>query len=396
MAETGPGSTTAATRAPGRAEAPAVVPALEELFGAALTRLVEETDAETAVAWLWPGGGAPTRITHGGGSDPGDPPGDDALEALFAHGSAMDLREPDVAAPLAEFGRKFGFEAAAPLAGETRLGAIFLQAPVRPRALAALGQVAARLQGPAATAITIARLAHADEELTRVTRLANLGDLLAETVHEIRNPLVSVKTFLQLLPENLDDPDFHTNFRAQVVDEVRRMERLLEAVLLQARPETPTTSDAPRTSIGSVLESVGRLLEKRAQEQRLRLIVDVGADLPPAAIDEDPLRQVILNLALNAFEATREGGCVRLTICRAISHEGAWLQLTVDDEGPGVPEDERERLFEPFFSTRVDRPVGLGLTVCRRIVDRANGSIQVEATPGEAPGARFCVRLPAA
>jgi signal transduction histidine kinase len=233
-----------------------------------------------------------------------------------------------------------------------------------------------------------------EDELTRVTRLANLGDLLAETVHEIRNPLVSVKTFLQLLPDNLDDPDFHTNFREQVVDEVRRMERLLEGILEQARPGPSASPEDPHTAIGSVLESIGRLLEKRAQERRLKLVVDVGADLPPAAIEEDPLRQIVLNLALNAFEASPADGCVRLTA----RHEGAELLLTVDDEGPGVPEEERDRLFEPFFSTRTERPVGLGLTVCRRLVDQANGSIHVEAAPGasgEAGGARLCVRLPA-
>ena len=226
--------------------------------------------------------------------------------------------------------------------------------------------------------------------MMRLTRLAAMGDLLAEAVHEIRNPLVSVKTFLQLLPDNLEDRDFTENFRQSTLEEVRRMERLLDSILQQARPEPPQ-GEKHEAEIGGVVESVGRLLEKRAQEKHLRLVVDIGADLPNAAIDEDPLRQIILNLMLNALEATPERGRVALTASRAPDA----LVLTVDDEGPGVPEADRSQLFEPFFSTHSKRPVGLGLTVCRRLVDAATGTIHVEDAPGGA-GARFCVRLPIA
>lgn len=370
------------------------LPELGSLFTATLARLAEETGAEAAVAWLLVDGGKPTRFAHG--DSPEDPPSREVLQALFAHGAAIDLREPGVPGPLADYGRKCGFEAGAPLIAEVPLGAIFLHSPARPRTLATLSQVVEQLRTPASTAITIARLGRVEDELTRMTRLASLGDLLAETVHEIRNPLVSVKTFLQLLPENLDDPDFHTNFREQVVDEVRRMERLLDSVLEQARPGPATEGGSASTVVGGVLQSVSRLLEKRAQEKQLKLVVDVAADLPPAAIDEDPLRQVVLNLTLNAFEASPEGGRVRLTVSQDPAAAGEPLRLSIDDEGPGVPEEERNQLFEPFFSTRANRPVGLGLAVCRRLVDLAKGEVRVEAAPGEVGGARFVVLLPPA
>jgi signal transduction histidine kinase len=416
LAEPGLGRGQTKKRKGGRASAAHAFPELEALFESALAKLVQETGAAASTAWLLVRG-RPTRIAHG--DAPEDPPSAAALRALSDHGEPVDLREPTVPTALADYGRKCGFEAAAPLmtpvsdlpmevrdprkggtksGGKSRngtsdsgeaLGAIFLRSPVRPRTLAILGQLVERLATPAATAITIARLGRVEDELARMTRLATLGDLLAETVHEIRNPLVSVKTFLQLLPENLDDPDFHTNFRGQVVDEVRRMERLLDGVLEQARPGGSAEDGPSDACVGTVLQSISRLLEKRAQEKQLRLVVDVGADLPRASIEEDPLRQVVLNLTLNAFEASPEGGCVRLT---ARERKGR-LALTIDDEGPGVPENERSRLFEPFFSTRAERPVGLGLAVCRRLVSGAGGEISVQAAPGEAGGARFQVLL---
>jgi signal transduction histidine kinase len=356
-----------------------------------------------ASAWTFGSSALPVLLA-GVGEASLFPPHTGVLEAVFALPGATDLAEPGLDAALSEFARKAGLVAVVPLVTDQAVAGIFLGAgprdsvgAVRPRTLAALDDAASRLRGPAGTLDTTERLSRFDAELERMTRLASLGDLLAEAVHEIRNPLVSVKTFLQLLPDNLDDPDFHQNFREQVVDEVRRMERLLESLLEQARP-APSAPDSPqRTAMGAVIESVGRLLEKRAQQKQLRLVVDVGADLPEAAIEEDALRQIVLNLALNAFEATPETSSVQL-MARLVDDGAAGgrprLELTVDDEGPGVPESERERLFEPFFSTRDDRPVGLGLSICRRLLDQVGGSIHVESSPAEGGGARFCVRLP--
>jgi signal transduction histidine kinase len=373
----------------------APAPELAELLSGALQRLAGETRASTAAAWVQTNA-EPVLVASFGEASP-DTPSAAALDALFARSGATDLGDRELDASLVEYGSKAGFTAAAPLHSAEPIAAIFLgPAPderaeeVRPRTLAALDHFVDRLREPAVTATTVARLARMEHEMLRLTRLATMGDLLAEAVHEIRNPLVSVKTFLQLLPENLDDRDFTENFREVVIEEVRRMERLLDSILQQARPK-PVDAEDDEAAVGAVIESVGRLLEKRAQEKRLRLVVDVGADLPKAAIGEDPLRQIVLNLLLNAFEATPEYGRVALTA----SLDSEVLVLAVDDEGPGVPEAERARLFDPFFSTRGNRPVGLGLTVCRRLVDAASGTICVEDASGGA-GARFWVRLPIA
>jgi signal transduction histidine kinase len=199
--------------------------------------------------------------------------------------------------------------------------------------------------------------------------------------------LVSIKTFLQLLPERRDDPEFFTSFFEVATAEMRRMERLLDVVLDQARPGSG--SDEP-VDAGPVLESAGELVRHRADKHRIELLCEAAPDLPAVAIADDALRQVVLNLALNAIDATPDGGSVQL---RAIA-DGDGVTIAVSDNGPGVPEALRQRVFEPFFTTRNDRTGGLGLAISRRVVEAAGGHIAVGES--DAGGAEFRVRLPAA
>jgi signal transduction histidine kinase len=205
-------------------------------------------------------------------------------------------------------------------------------------------------------------------------------------VHEIRNPLVSIKTFLHLLGE--EDPAGSAEFRGIAIDEVRRIERLLEVVMQHARPPSAPSPDA----IGELepaLRSVAQLAGLRAATRSITVDVALAPDVPPAAIAPDALRQVLLNLALNAVEVSAPGAAVRLS---AEPAEGG-VRVVVEDEGPGVPEALRERVFEPFFSTK-PRAGGLGLAITRRLVEQAGGAIEIRAK--EPRGSLFCVTLPLA
>jgi signal transduction histidine kinase len=236
------------------------------------------------------------------------------------------------------------------------------------------------------------RLERLDDAVRELDRLAGLGGLVAEIVHEVRNPLVSIKTFLDLLPERLDDPDFRGEFLEVARDEMRRIERLLDLVLDHARPrraEAEAPQEARRGAApDEAIRAVARLLAHRAAARGVRLEAHAAAGLPAAAIAPDALRQVLLNLAVNAIEATPADGDVRLS-ARAL---GRALELRVEDRGPGVPAELRRRIFEPFFSTRRERPGGLGLAISRRIVEEAGGTLVAGARPGG--GSCFRVRLP--
>lgn len=380
---------------------------LQSLLAGALNRLAETTSSARACAWARRPGGEPYVIAanYRDATSPESPDADSlaALEPLWSSERPIDLGAEDGSSALTKLAVRHGMSCAMPLvsSGGERIAMLLLGSPddppgrVRPRTLAALGAAVQRLQVPAAAANALARLSALDAEVCRLDRLAVLGDLLAEVAHEIRNPLVSVKTFLHLLPEHLEDPEFQGEFRSVVLDELQRMERMLDTLLEHARPavnRVPSEALHTAADFESVLASLFRLLEQRAAERNVELVseIDVPAhdDDYTIAIGEDALRQILLNLILNALEAAPAASRVTLT-CRGLV-DG--VEFSVADEGPGIPEALRGRLFEPFFSTREDRVGGLGLAITKKLIEGAGGTIRVrDATGG---GARFCVSLP--
>jgi signal transduction histidine kinase len=362
---------------------------VQGLLAQALAALVRETRSERAAAWSRdPAGAAVALASHGDAHAPSER----ELALLAGLAGPTDL---EAGGDLARLARESGFSSAAPVrlpGGET--AAVLLlgggsdpQGAVRPRVLAALAAAAARLEAPLGAAAAAARLARVGEEVRRLDRLAALGDLVAEIVHEIRNPLVSVKTFLQLLPERAGDAEFRDRFREVASQELRRIERLLDLVLAHARPSAPAR-DGEGADAAEACESVVQLVSNRAADLGVGIELDTAEPAPRVALSGDALRQVVLNLTLNALDATPSGGRVLLTLRGAA---GA-AELCVDDQGPGVALELRERLFEPFFSTRRAAPGGLGLAISRRIVEEAGGSIRIEdAATG---GTRLRVSLP--
>ncbi len=296
---------------------------------------------------------------------------------------------------LATLPERAGFTAAAPIrsTGGDAAAVLLLGGPadpagrVRPRTLAALGAAAERLRGPLALAEADQRLAQLDLEIRRLDRMATLGSLVAEVVHEIRNPLVSVKTFLQLLPERDQDPEFTESFLQVARDELQRIERLLNVVLQHGRPPRAARSEE-HAVLAEAFDSLLHLVRFRADEREVRLESELEAELPDLALGADSLRQALLNLAMNAIEATPPQGAVTL---RGRMAKGA-VEVVVDDEGPGVPEALRAQLLAPFYSTKPERPGGLGLSITARIVTEAGGRLLIEDAPGG--GARFRLHLP--
>jgi len=229
----------------------------------------------------------------------------------------------------------------------------------------------------------------ATERLERADRLAAIGTLAAGLVHDIRNPLVSVRTFIQLLPERLHDEEFRTNFRELALGEIDRICALINDLLSFSRPAPP---DREPTDLTEVAEQMVRLLEAEARKCEIQLTSRTNGGPIRTVADGGQVRQVLMNVVLNALEACPPGGRVRVTTHRECTGDGTWAVLEVEDTGRGLSDVDRERMFEPFYTTK-SLGSGLGLFIAHRIVGDHGGTI--EAGPCHEGGTVFRIRLPA-
>ncbi|MBI2492097.1 MAG: hypothetical protein HYV94_08385, partial [Candidatus Rokubacteria bacterium] len=167
-------------------------------------------------------------------------------------------------------------------------------------------------------------------------------------------------------------------------DEARRLNAIVEQFIALARPLPLTLAPV---DLEGLLGEVAALVEPQARAARVEVRAEADGDLPPVRADRDHLKQVLLNLALNALQAMADGGTLTL---EARGERGGGV-LAVGDTGPGIPPDALPRIFDPYFTTKTGG-LGLGLTIARRIVEAHGGGIAVESQPGR--GSRFLVTLP--
>jgi len=362
---------------------------LQALLSAAVQRVQRLSGATRVLAWTRRESGEPYVAAAAFSGDPPLTPDSSDYRSLAKLPGVTRL---DGSSDLIAIGQRHQLSVAVPISSEVgEAVAVLLLGPEtpRPRILGDLKREAHWLQAPISTALAVARIERADRDVHQLNRLASLGALSSEIAHEIRNPLVAMKTFLQLLPERWGDPEFSDSFLTLVGDELRRMERLLDVIITHARPDGETPDHRP-ADVAAAIEANLALLDHRSRKREVRLVSKIPCDLPAVALGEDHLRQVLLNLLLNAIDATIPGGRVVLSAQRV----GESVELVVSDEGPGVPTELWSQIFEPFFSTRGDNAGGLGLSIARRIVHDAGGEIRVRNR--EAGGAEFAVRLAAA
>jgi two-component system, NtrC family, sensor histidine kinase HydH len=222
-------------------------------------------------------------------------------------------------------------------------------------------------------------------------KLAAVGTMTAGLSHEIRNPLNAAALQLTVLERRVRKlPEAQQSALLEplglVRDEIRRLDHILEDFLQFARPRE---FKPERVEVEPLLRRVVDLLGSQAEARKVKLEVVEPVPALRVSGEEERLRQVLINLALNALEAIPPGGQVRLSAGE--DEHGVWM--TVDDTGPGVPADIRDRIFEPFFTTKAQGS-GLGLSIVHAIVTQHGGALEVEEAPGG--GARFRLRLPKA
>jgi PAS domain S-box-containing protein len=246
----------------------------------------------------------------------------------------------------------------------------------------------------------ITTLKRLEMQIRRSDRLASLGTLSAGMAHEIKNPLVSIKTFAQLLPERYQDSDFRETFFSLIGHEVDRIDSLVNQLLRFARPAKPVLKPI---HVHEVLEKALLLVGHRLYQKDIKLTRSWRADVDTIRADVDQIEQVFLNFFINALDAMKTGGS--LTISTQIGSTETWptavpsdpfdvreiLRISVEDDGIGIKPEDVPHVFDPFFTTK-DYGTGLGLSVVHGIVQEHGGQIEVESELNH--GTSFHIMLP--
>ncbi|MGE0129200.1 MAG: sensor histidine kinase [Blastocatellales bacterium] len=222
------------------------------------------------------------------------------------------------------------------------------------------------------------------DQLLLADRHASLGQMSAAIVHEIRNPLGAIRGAAEALESIVPREHDKAEFLTIIQCEVERLNGLVTDFLQFARPRSPELLPTPPHEI---IEAVVKLANKQAEQARVWIVTEIADALPFVRLDAEQMKQVLLNLILNAIEAMPEGG--QLTVS-ARRHEEELL-LMVRDTGKGINPAVREKLFSPFVTTKT-RGTGLGLAIAHRLVTQHGG--RIEAADGENGGAVVEIRLP--
>ncbi len=233
-----------------------------------------------------------------------------------------------------------------------------------------------------------AEIAAQRERLHQAEKLSAMGSLLASLAHELNNPLAIVVAQATLMDELPDDPRNRDRI-GKVRAAAERCGRIVKTFLTMVRQQAPTRSAAP---LGTIVDSALEIAAYGVRSAGVEILRSGAEHLPDVEVDQDQITQVVINLVLNAQQALRErSGDRRIWIETGRWEDGVFL--AVSDNGPGVPEAIRERIFEAFFTTKpLGVGTGIGLAVCRNIVEAHGGTITVEDRPGG--GARFRIVLP--
>jgi PAS domain S-box-containing protein len=255
-------------------------------------------------------------------------------------------------------------------------------------------------------------LKRAEQEARTKDRLASLGELTAGVAHEIRNPLAGIGASAQLLRSRLGAEDERTRLLDLILDEVTRLDRIVENMLGFARPSRPSLR---LEEVPGSLDRALTLVEEEAKQAGIDIERRVAEDLPRVWIDPDQMQQVFLNLLRNAIQAMEgSGGTLRVTIRKVARRpylrrragrrrdDGGrlppeppslmdWVEVEVTDSGHGVTREALERVFNPFYTTR-KTGTGLGLSITQAIVHEHGGMISLTSEPGR--GTTVLVDLP--
>ena len=247
-------------------------------------------------------------------------------------------------------------------------------------------------------------LKQSQDHLLSSEKLASLGTMAAGMAHEIKNPLVSLRTFTQLLPQRFQDEEFRNKFATVVPQEIDKINKIAESLLRFGRPHKPELTEV---NVNEILEEILALFDNEARKSNIRVTTKL-AELPKITADAGQLSQAFVNIILNAIQAMSGGGelTVKTDVGEVIKLNQSAKESTTEEEakpvpvvfveitdtGVGIPEENMKKIFDPFFTTKEVGGTGMGLPITLRIIEEHHGTIRVKSQIGK--GTTFLITLP--
>jgi PAS domain S-box-containing protein len=228
-----------------------------------------------------------------------------------------------------------------------------------------------------------------ERQLIASGRLVSLGEITASMAHEFNNPLGIIMGFVEDLLSDIDPGDPQLQSLQIIDEETKRCQKIIQGLMEFARP---TGTTPLLTDIGSLIAKTLQMIDARLYKQKVGLTKVIAPDLPQIHVDAQQLEQVLVNLYLNALDAMLGGGNLMVAAALEMGNPEPRIMITVADTGMGIDANDLQKIFQPFFTARKKAGLGLGLSICERIVKNHGGRIEVESRLNQ--GTIFRIRLP--
>ena len=225
------------------------------------------------------------------------------------------------------------------------------------------------------------------EQLAFNEKMAELGRLAVGMVHELNTPLSVIVSAAQMVLREEGLSESVKEMVARIDMEAQRLSQFTKGLLSFSRREDGSVAEA---DVNQVLRDVMSFLKYDAQKRSVAVVEEMNYDLPAVAADSNRLKQIFINLVMNALQVMENGGALLLKTTMADERS---IEVEIADSGCGIPQDKLSRIFDPFYTTKAaGEGTGLGLSICKKIVELMGGSIRVESSPGK--GSTFVFTLP--
>jgi signal transduction histidine kinase len=226
------------------------------------------------------------------------------------------------------------------------------------------------------------------QQMERADRLASIGEMAAGLAHEIKNPLAGISGAISVLADDHNEEDPRKDIFGQIQDQIGRLDKTVNDLLYFGRPGEPEFSYA---DINNLLKQTLLFVAQHPEARNIGRVEELTSQLPPVWVDQKQIQQVLLNICINALQAMDGSGMLSVKTLTVHHDDKIWVRAEIRDNGPGMAPAVLEQIFTPFYTTKT-QGTGLGLPICRQLMENNGGTLQVESQLGR--GSCFILELP--